>query len=450
MEDGSLCGLLTRPDIQSCKLTAFARFFPIFLDPFAPVCRICANPNLTCRSHVSTIIFCTYGSQERLNGRLVCAVNSAFLSDTLTIRGVQLLSVATPSLRLRGALKPAWRIPSGRAPQSTSEKKKAADRSAARERKPDASPYPPRCGDGPDRAMARKVAVSDDVSTGSSCVAPSIGRGDSHGTLCRYRCVVGSIECVRGGRERPDLARSEGGERTGCVGAVLQGTGLRGDTDRDRGLSAVAMAACRVDGGGFCGGAAGGASRQGGDLGDGGEDRPQRRARDRTVAADGLVSAGALQVAAFAGRSRPSDRAQAIADQGGRCGAVSARAVARLWLEDGGDHGPALCRSRSRNHCRTSGARTAGRDDVAGARHLTQGDRRAASPVAGDRTYRCCLPAFDDGARCWRPDRTDLQDRCRRSHTLHFVEAAGRALRAHSEEVPIRHHRRHRPHHQGG
>src|SRR6185437_8623311 len=65
MEDGSLCGLLTRPDIQSCKLTAFARFFPIFLDPFAPVCRICANPNLTCRSHVSTIIFCTYGSQER-------------------------------------------------------------------------------------------------------------------------------------------------------------------------------------------------------------------------------------------------------------------------------------------------------------------------------------------------------------------------------------------------
>src|SRR6185437_13722400 len=242
MEDGSLCGLLTRPDIQSCKLTAFARFFPIFLDPFAPVCRICANPNLTCRSHVSTIIFCTYGSQERLNGRLVCAVNSAFLSDTLTIRGVQLLSVATPSLRLRGALKPAWRIPSGRAPQSTSEKKKAADRSAARERKPDASPYPPRCGDGPDRAMARKVAVSDDVSTGSSCVAPSIGRGDSHGTLCRYRCVVGSIECVRGGRERPDLARSEGGERTGCVGAVLQGTGLRGDTDRDRGLSAVAMA----------------------------------------------------------------------------------------------------------------------------------------------------------------------------------------------------------------
>src|SRR6185437_16834022 len=125
-------------------------------------------------------------------------------------------------------------------------------------------------------AVARKVAVSDDVSTGSSCVAPSIGREDSHGTLCRDRCVVGSIECVRGGWKRQDLARSEGDERTGFVGAVLQGTGLRGDADRDRSLSTVAMAACRAHGSGFCSGAAGGASRQGGDLCDGGEDRPQR------------------------------------------------------------------------------------------------------------------------------------------------------------------------------
>ena len=57
-------------------------------------------------------------------------------------------------------------------------------------------------------AVARKVAVSNDVSTGSSYVGSRIGRGDSHGTLCRDRCRVAGEWTRRDGYARCSAART--------------------------------------------------------------------------------------------------------------------------------------------------------------------------------------------------------------------------------------------------
>ena len=70
-----------------------------------------------------------------------------------------------------------------------------------------------------------------------------------------------------------------------------------------------------LTGAGLRGGAAGDAAREGGTLGDDREDGSQGRPRHRPAAADGLVPARALQVAAGAGDPGLAGRAQAPAGQ---------------------------------------------------------------------------------------------------------------------------------------
>jgi hypothetical protein len=64
-----------------------------------------------------------------------------------------------------------------------------------------------------------------------------------------------------------------------------------------------------------CGRAAGDTARAHRARDDAGEERPQRRARDRAADAVGLVPTGALQVDGCAGDARTADRAQTAADK---------------------------------------------------------------------------------------------------------------------------------------
>src|SRR5215469_5903043 len=75
--------------------------------------------------------------------------------------------------------------------------------------------------------------------------------------------------------------------------------------------TAVAMALCGDAPSRICGAAVGDTARAQRTQDHAGEDRPQRRARDRAAHAAGLVPAGALQVDASAGDTRAARRAQA-------------------------------------------------------------------------------------------------------------------------------------------
>ena len=119
--------------------------------------------------------------------------------------------------------------------------------------------------------------------------------------------------------------------------AWFRGARVRTCADRAGGGAAVAMAVCGDARGGSCGGAAGDAARARCFQGDAGQDRPQRRARDRAADAARLVPAGALQVAAGAGGARAADGAQAGASEAARRGDEPARHAARLRPEGRAD-----------------------------------------------------------------------------------------------------------------
>ena len=132
---------------------------------------------------------------------------------------------------------------------------------------------------------------------------------------------------------------------------------------------------------GLRGGAARDPAGEGGAVGDGGQDRPQGRARHRPAAADGLVPAGALQVAAGAGDPGAAGRAQAPAGQAPGCRAEHPRHPARLRAEGRrGEQGPV--RGPDPRAGRRPGDAGAGdRADAAGARGAA---RRVPCPAPGD------------------------------------------------------------------
>ncbi len=102
-----------------------------------------------------------------------------------------------------------------------------------------------------------------------------------------------------------------------------------------RGRTAVAMVARRARRGGFRDGSPGDPPRKGSFTGDDNQDGPQGCARYRTVAPNGLVSAGSLQIGWFAGGPGAACRSQALARQITRCGIQHPRHFAWVRSEDG-------------------------------------------------------------------------------------------------------------------
>src|SRR5687768_15155362 len=115
--------------------------------------------------------------------------------------------------------------------------------------------------------------------------------------------------------------------------------GSQAGADRPGSRSVVAMASWRVEPGRPEGGASGDPACARGVQGDVGEDRPQGCARDRAADALGLVSAGALQVAAGAGDAGAAGGAQAAAEAAARRGDERARDLAELRGEGRPDDG---------------------------------------------------------------------------------------------------------------
>src|ERR1700735_377510 len=99
---------------------------------------------------------------------------------------------------------------------------------------------------------------------------------------------------MRGGGEREDRPRGQGGERAGGSDPLYQIARCEGGADRAGSRPAVAMAVRGVAGERAAGGASGDAAREGSAVGDAGETRPKRRARAAAADAAGLVPAGAL------------------------------------------------------------------------------------------------------------------------------------------------------------
>ena len=117
---------------------------------------------------------------------------------------------------------------------------------------------------------------------------------------------------------------------------------------------------------------------EGGAVGDGGEDRPQGRARHRPAAADGLVPAGALQVAAGPGGPGAAGRAQALAGQAFGHRAEHPGHLARLRAEGRhGEQGP-VRGPHPRARDRPGDAGTGDRADAAGPRGVAHRVSRAA------------------------------------------------------------------------
>jgi hypothetical protein len=170
--------------------------------------------------------------------------------------------------------------------------------------------------------LAGQAAVpqSDGVSSGVRVDRSQTSSRDSHGLLCWDRRVVGPEQRVRGGWCRSDRARGQSGERPGGPGASLQGTRRAGHADRAGGRTSVTVVACRAERGRVRHGPAGDAPCDSGALGDGGEDRPQRRSGHRSAPAHGLVPAGAPQVTGRSGDPGFAGRSQAAAGQAARCG----------------------------------------------------------------------------------------------------------------------------------
>ena len=191
-----------------------------------------------------------------------------------------------------------------------------------------------RCRNGPEPKRVGRAAVpqGDDVN-GVRTGRPQASSRDSHGALCRDRRVAGTEQRVRGGWDRTDRPGGQGGERARGADSVPRPARPGGDADRARGRTAVAVAACRPDAGRARGRAARDPPGEGGAVGDGGEDRPQGCARHRSAVADGLVSAGALQVAAGPGGPGAAGRAQALAGQALGCRAEHPGHLARLRAE---------------------------------------------------------------------------------------------------------------------
>src|SRR5215469_18348137 len=92
---------------------------------------------------------------------------------------------------------------------------------------------------------------------------------------------------------------------------MVKGAETGADADRAGSRTAVAMALCGDAPSRICGRVVGDTARMCRTQDDAGEERPQRRARDRATDAVGLVPSGALQVDSRAGDARAAHRAQA-------------------------------------------------------------------------------------------------------------------------------------------
>src|SRR5215470_8785718 len=92
---------------------------------------------------------------------------------------------------------------------------------------------------------------------------------------------------------------------------MVKGAQTGADADWTGSRTAVAMALCGDASSRTCGRAAGDTACAQRTQDDAGENRPQRRARNRPADAAGLVPPGALQVDPSAGDARAAHRAQA-------------------------------------------------------------------------------------------------------------------------------------------
>ena len=117
---------------------------------------------------------------------------------------------------------------------------------------------------------------------------------------------------------------------------------------REMGGSGWRQVRCRSGCTGHCGeraagGTSGDAAREGGAVGDAGEDGPQGRTGAGAADAPGLVPPGALQVDGRPGDARAAHRAQAGAVQAPRHRDEPARHSARIWAQGGADDLAQLC-----------------------------------------------------------------------------------------------------------
>src|SRR5215831_15252238 len=112
-----------------------------------------------------------------------------------------------------------------------------------------------RCGNGAahDNGYRRWVAVPHSGGvTGSERVGPKHQGRNSRGLFCRNRRVLGTKQCLRGGRYRKDCPGSEGSKRAGGAGGVVCRERPEVHADRPGSRATVAVVACWTDGGGAC------------------------------------------------------------------------------------------------------------------------------------------------------------------------------------------------------
>src|SRR5215472_10551167 len=137
---------------------------------------------------------------------------------------------------------------------------------------------------------------------------PQASRRNSRGLLCRNGRVVGTEQCVRGGRNRKDYPGGESSKRAGGAGGVVCRKRPQVHADRPGSRATVAVVACGADGGGAYRDPDRDAAPQGGAGRDEGEDRSQRRARHGPADPDGLVPSGSRKGSAGAGSSGTAER----------------------------------------------------------------------------------------------------------------------------------------------